>query len=88
MVPPHFLPLAPKCALAFLLSARESVSLSSAAAFSFFFFETAVFFSVDEVGVGASEDPLSLLAKVVERGVGAPAGVEAPEAGVAPSDWT
>jgi hypothetical protein len=69
----------------FLLSALESVSLSSVTpAFSFFFLFTTVFFSVVEVGVAASEGPFSLLANDVEIGVGAP-GVEVPDAGVAAS---
>lgn len=81
----HFRPLAPNCVRTFLLSALESVSLSSGTGALSFFFLLAVFFSaVAEVGVGASDGPLSLLLKVVEMGVGAP-GVDVPDAGVAAS---
>ena len=67
------------------LTSRDSVSLSSAAAF--FFLVPPPFLSVAEPGVGASDAPLaffSLLANDVEAGVGA-AGVDAPEAGVSPA---
>ena len=76
---------APKLVRTFLTS-RASLSLSSVAfsfSFSFRFLDDAVFFSDADVGVGAlvPVPSFSLLANEVDKGVGAPTGVDVPEPG-------